>query len=75
MGSTSSSKIGHDFIKQSGSKIEVRKNIFYKKWPPKLIFLNDFFSKKLHRFSTQKIDFESTMSALFDEPQFIAGLF
>ena len=38
-GSTSLSKIRHDFRK----KIEVRKNVFfYKKMSPKLIFLNDF---------------------------------
>ena len=37
-GSTSSSKIGHDFRKYNGSKIEVRK-----KWSPKLMFLNDIF--------------------------------
>ena len=42
----SSSKIGHDFRKYSGSKIEVRKKMFfYRKWSPKLIFLNVFFFK------------------------------
>ena len=40
-GSTCSPKIGHDFIKQSGSKIEV----FYKNWSPKLILLNVCFLK------------------------------
>ena len=45
-GSASSSKIGHDFKKWSGSKIEVRKKcFFYKKWSPKLIFIRIFFWK------------------------------
>ena len=45
--SASLSKIGHDFRKHSGSKIEVRKNVFfYKKWFLELIFLNDLFWKK-----------------------------
>ena len=44
----SSSKIGHDFRKKSGSKIEVRKkSFFYKKRSPKLIFLNDFFFENI----------------------------
>ena len=30
--------------------------------------LKRFFLKKFHRFLTKKIDFESTISALFDEP-------
>ena len=30
-------------ILESGSKIEVRKKVFYNKWSPKLIFLNVFF--------------------------------
>ena len=54
-------KIGHDFRKYSGSKIEISKKVFYKKWSPKLIFLD------------YKIDFESTISTLFDKPYFIAG--
>ena len=37
-----SSKIGHDFRKLSGSKIESRKkNVFTKKWSHKLIFLKN----------------------------------
>jgi hypothetical protein len=24
-------------------KLKLEKNVFYKKWPPKFIFLNDFF--------------------------------
>ena len=34
------SKIGHDIRKPMGSKLEVRKNVFNRKWCPKLIFLN-----------------------------------
>ena len=44
-------------------KLKLEKNVFDKKWSPKLIFLNEF-----RRFLTQKIDFESTIYALFDEP-------
>ena len=33
-------------------KLKLEKNIFYKKWSPKLIFLNDFFLKKFRRFLT-----------------------
>ena len=28
-------------------KLELEKNVFYKKWSPKLIFLNDFFFEKI----------------------------
>ena len=45
MGSTSSSKIGHDF--RSGSKFEVRNFFFLQKWSSKLIFLNGFFFEKI----------------------------
>ena len=38
-------------------KLSLEKNVFNKKWSPKLIFI-----------LTSKIDFESTISALFDEP-------
>ena len=27
-------------------KLKLEKNVFYKKWSPKLIFLNEFFLKK-----------------------------
>ena len=43
----SSSKIGHDFRKKSGSKIEVRKNVFDKKWSPKLTFFNEKKMRKI----------------------------
>ena len=33
-------------------KLKLEKNVFYKKWSPKLIFLNDFFLKKFRRFLT-----------------------
>ena len=36
-------KIGPNFRKYSGSKIESRKNVFYKKCSPELIFLDEFF--------------------------------
>ena len=46
----------------------VQKLSLEKKRSPKLISLNDFFLKKSHRFLTSKIDFESTILALFDKP-------
>ena len=33
-------------------KLKLEKNVFYKKWSLKLIFLNDFFLKKFRRFLT-----------------------
>ena len=33
-------------------KLKLEKNLFYKKWSPKLIFLKDFFLKKFRRFLT-----------------------
>ena len=48
--------------------LKLEKNVFYKKWSPKLIFLNDFFLRKFCKFLTKKIDYESTISALFDDP-------
>ena len=47
------SKIGHDFIELSGSKIEVRKNVF--------VFINSV------GFVVEN-DFESTILTLFDKP-------
>ena len=42
-------------------KLDVRKNVFYKKWSPKWILC----LKKFPQFLTLKIDFESTILALF----------
>ena len=42
----SSSKIGHDFRNKVVQKLKLEKNVFYKKWSPKLIFLNEFFFEK-----------------------------
>ena len=49
-------------------KLKLEKKVFHKKWSPKLIFLNEFFLKEFSQFLTQKIDFESMILALFDEP-------
>jgi hypothetical protein len=49
-------------------KLKLEKNVFHKKCSPKLIFLNDYFLEKFCQFFTLKIDFESTISALFEEP-------
>ena len=43
--------------------LKLEKNVCYKKWSPKLIFLNDFFFEKIPSI----FDFESTILALFDE--------
>ena len=48
-------------------KLKLEKNVFYKKWSPKLVFLNDFFLKNFCPFLTYKIDFKSTILAIFDE--------
>ena len=46
-------------------KLKLEKNVFNKKWSPKLIFLNDFFFfEKI----LSILDIESTLSALFDKP-------
>ena len=46
-------------------KLSPEKNVFNKKWSPKLILLDDFFLKKFSWFLTLKIDFESTILSLF----------
>ena len=51
------SSVGHNSRKKSGSKIEFRK---------KTILLKSGL-EKIRRFLTSKIDFESTILALFDE--------
>ena len=43
-----------------------KKGFFYQIWAPKLIFLKDFFLNSVD-FWNQKIDFECTILALFDE--------
>ena len=37
------SKIGHDFSNKVVQKLTLEKNVFNKKWSPKLIFSNEFF--------------------------------
>ena len=49
-----------------GNKV-VQKLKLKKKWSPKLIFLNDFFFEKIPLI-IDKIDFESIILALNDEP-------
>jgi hypothetical protein len=46
-GSTSSSKLGMILENEVVQKLKLEKNDFYKKWSPKLIFLNDFFFEKI----------------------------
>ena len=43
----SSSKIGHDFTNKVVQKLTQEKNVFNKKWSPKLIFLDEFFFGKI----------------------------
>ena len=61
-------KLGMVLENKVVQKLKLEKKVFYKKWSPKLIFLIDFFLKKFSQFLIQKIDFESTISALFDKP-------
>ena len=49
-------------------KSSLEKNVFNKKLSSKLIFLNDFFLKIFGCFLTLKIDSESTILALFNDP-------
>ena len=48
------------------NKVVPEKNVFTKKWSPRLIFLNEFLIFGIE-------DFESTILALFDELQVIDG--
>ena len=50
-------KLGMILKNKVVQKLNLEKNVFYKKWSPKLIYLNDFFLKKFCRFLTWKIDF------------------
>ena len=70
-GAPNHQKLGMILENKVVQKLKLEKNgfFFYKKWSPKLIFLyENCFLKKFRRFLTQKIDFESMISALFDEP-------
>ena len=40
-------KIRRHFRNKSRSILKLEKNIFYKKWSPKLTFLHDFFFEKI----------------------------
>ena len=50
-------------------EVEVRKNVFYKKWSPKLISLNDFFFNSVD-FQHTTIDFERPILTHFDKGLF-----
>ena len=41
-------KLGMILENKVVQKLKLEKNVFYKKWSPKLIFLNKFFLKKFH---------------------------
>ena len=45
-------KLGMILENKVVQKLELEKKVFFKKWSPKLIFLNDFFLKKFRRFLT-----------------------
>ena len=49
-------------------KLKLEKNVFYKKWSPKLIFLKMIFFEKIPSIFDIEIDFESMISAIFEEP-------
>ena len=48
-------------------KLSLEKKVFNRKWSSKLIILDYFSLKKFDWFLTSKIDFESTILALFDK--------
>ena len=45
-------KLGMILENRVVQKLKLEKNVFYQKWSPKLIYLNDFFWKKFRRFLT-----------------------
>ena len=45
--------------------LTLEKKVFNKYWTPRLIFLDNFFFEKIALILTYKIDFESTILALF----------
>ena len=50
-------------------KLSLEKNVCNKEWSPKFMFLNEnVFLKIFGWFLTLKIDFESTILALYDKP-------
>ena len=60
-------KLGAILESKVVQKLSLEKNVFNKKWSPKLIALDEtFFLKKFSWFLTKKIDFESTILALFE---------
>ena len=69
----SSSTIGHDFSNKVIQKLTLEKNVFKKKWSPKLIFTNDFF--QFRKSLTSKIDLESMILSLFVELSSIDRIF
>ena len=40
-------KLGMIIEKKVVQKLKLEKNVYYKKWSPRLIFLNDFFFEKI----------------------------
>ena len=51
-GAPVSQKLGMILGKKVVQKLKLEKKVFYKKWSPKLIFLNDFFFFKFRQFLT-----------------------
>ena len=45
-------KLGMILENKVVQKLKLEKNVFYKKWSPKLIVLNEFFLKKFRQFLT-----------------------
>ena len=45
-------KLGMILENKVVQKLKLEKNVFYKKWSPKLIFFNDFFLRKFCQFLT-----------------------
>ena len=47
MGESVRQKLGMILGSKVVQKLKLEKNVFYKKWSPKLIFLNEFFFEKI----------------------------
>ena len=62
-------KVGITLENKVVQKLKLEKYVFYKKWSPKLTFLNEiFFFKKLFDFWHEKLTLKEQVLALFDEP-------
>mgnify|MGYP006864031306 CR=1 FL=1 len=70
---TVSQKLGIILESKLVQKLSYEKTVFNEWWSPRLIFLDEFFFEKIRL--NFKIDFESTILALFDKLSLLKGIF